>query len=68
MAKMNGVNYGMDKPSGTNSKRMDPKSFARNNLSMGGVNGHAGGTESFTHKPGLSKGQMGQGKHRHDKR
>ena len=37
MARMNGCNDNI-KPAGTNSTRMNPKSFARNNMSKGGVN------------------------------
>lgn len=67
MAKMNGCNEGMAAPSGKNSTRMNPNDFARNNLSMGGVNKHAGGTDKFTHKQGLAAGQNGQGKMKNDK-
>lgn len=69
MAKMNGCNETYQKvlkPQGVN--RISPGSFSRNSMAKGGVNGHAGGTDKFTHKPGLGKSQNGIGKHRQDKR
>ncbi len=67
MAKMNGCNADMPKgPIGKNSTRMNPNSFARNNLAMGGTNAH--GSNVGSEKPKLSAGSNGTGKHRHDKR
>lgn len=69
MAKMNGCNSDMPKgPIGKNSTRINPNSFARNNMSKGGVNAHAGGSDTWDTKPKLSAGDNGLGKHRHDKR
>ena len=69
MAKMNGCNTGfMDMKGAQGKMRVVPAQWARNNLSKGGVNDHAGGTDKPAKKPPLSAGSMGQGKHRHDKR
>lgn len=69
MAKMNGCNS--DMPMGTigdKSTRMNPGKVTRNNLSKGGVNQQAGGSDTFAGKPALGKGKTGQGKYQHDKR
>lgn len=57
MAMKNGCNSDMPKgPIGSRSTRMNPNSFARNNLAKGGVNEHQGG-----HK-GDAKTSMGSAK------
>lgn len=70
MAKMNGCNDGISAPSGAYAKRMDPNTFARNNMSKGGVNKHAGGLDSKDSggKPALAAGSNGIGKYHHNKK
>ena len=70
MAFKGGCNYEFDSAKSPQGKgRVTPSTFARNSLSAGGVNKQSGGSDSWDgHKPILGKGQMGQGKHRHDKR
>lgn len=69
MAKMNGVNSDIvTGPVGSKSTRMNPAMSKRNNLASGGVNQHLGGSDEMGKKPGLGKGQNGQGKYKHDKR
>jgi hypothetical protein len=65
MAKMNGCNADMPKgPVGSRSTRINPNSFARNNLSKGGVNDQMGGTkDKMTCK--VAAGGVSQGKHTH---
>jgi hypothetical protein len=59
--KSNGCNADMPKGTiGTHSTRMNPNSFARNNLSMGGVN------KDIPGKPSQKAGSVGQGKYRND--
>jgi hypothetical protein len=53
MAHKGGVNSEKPAPSGKNSTRINPASFARNNLSKGGVNKDLGGGAK---KPGKGKG------------
>lgn len=65
MASMGGCNYDV-KPSGKNETRVNPKDSARNNLSKGGVNDHAHGSDTFAHKPKLAAGQNGIGKYCQD--
>lgn len=65
---LGGCNYefkSANSPQGV--KRVTPSSFARNNMSKGGVNKHAGGSDKWDGKPALAAGQNGIGKHRHDK-
>ena len=67
MASMGGCNADV-KPSGSKSTRVNPAGSARNNMSKGGVNDHAHGSDTFAHKPKLSAGKIGTGKHRQDGR
>jgi len=69
MAKMGGCDYQHASTKSPQGKgRVTPSSFARNNMSMGGVNDHLGGSDTKGKSPALKSGQTGQGKHRHDKR
>ena len=69
MAKMGGCNYEFNSASSPQGKgRVTPSSFARNNLSKGGTNTTGGSMDTGSNKPGLSAGQNGSGKYRHDKR
>lgn len=67
MAKMNGCNSDLvDGPIGSRSTRTNPGRIQRNNLAMGGVNKHSGGSDVWGKKPALAAGKNGTGYHRHD--
>lgn len=58
MASKGGCNYefnSANSPQGKNT--LTPSTFARNNLSKGGVNKHAGGSDKWDGKPGYGAGK-----------
>lgn len=58
MAKMGGCNYEFNSANSPQGKgRVTPSTFARNNMSKGGVNGHLGGTDAKAPKMDKAAGK-----------
>jgi hypothetical protein len=69
MAHKGGCNYEFESAkSAQGEKRVTPSTFSRNNMSKGGVNKHAGGSDKWDGSPAQAAGTNGVGKYRHDKK
>ncbi len=63
MARKGGCNYEFESAkTAQGTKRITPSTFSRNNLSKGGLNQHANGSDVWGKSPKVSKGKAHDGR------